>query len=201
MRFALILMLGLSAAFLATPNAVSQAENLEQTGKSPVEAKFIPNGQIAMDLCPSSVHLVGREDELLRVSYNSELRKDDDVRVRIQVNGEKAGIRVTGCPHNNFELTVEVPKSSNLYARMFAGQLQVSGINGDKDVELHAGQLTMELGKPEDYSHVDASVVSGQIEAAAFNVSKGGLFRSFDRSGPGKYHVHAHVGAGQVELR
>ncbi len=201
MRFALILMLGLSTTFLAMPNAVSQAENLEQTGKSPVEAKFIPNGQIGMDLCPSSVHLVGREDELLRVSYNSELRKNDDVRIRIQVNGEKAGIRVTGCPHNNFELTVEVPKSSNLYARMFAGQMEIAGINGDKDVELHAGQLTMELGKPEDYSHVDASVLSGQIEAAAFNVSKGGLFRSFDRSGPGKYHVHAHVGAGQVELR
>ena len=138
---------------------------------------------------------------MLRVSYSPELRKNDDVRIRIQVDGEKAGIRVTGCPHNNFELTVEVPKSSNLYARMFAGQLQVSGINGDKDIELHAGQLTMELGKPEDYSHVDASVLSGQIEATAFNVSKGGLFRSFDRSGPGKYRVHAHVGAGQVELR
>lgn len=201
MRFGLFLMLGLSIAFLTTPNAVSQAESLEETGKSPVESKFIPNGQIRMDLCPSSVHLVGRDDEMLRVSYSPELRKNDDVRIRIQVDGEKAGIRVTGCPHNNFDLTVEVPKSSNLYARMFAGQMQVSGINGDKDIELHAGQLTMELGKPEDYSHVDASVLSGQIEATAFNVSKGGLFRSFDVSGPGKYRVHAHVGAGQLELR
>lgn len=201
MRFALFVVMGLSTALLTTPNALTQAENLEETGKSPVETKFIPNGQIRMDLCPSSVHLVGGDDEFVRVSYNSSLRKNDDVRIRIQVDGEKAGIRVTGCPHNNFELTVEVPKSSNLYARMFAGQMQVSGISGDKDVELHAGQLTMELGKPEEYAHVDASVLSGDIEASAFNISKGGLFRSFDRSGPGKYRVHAHIGAGQVEFR
>jgi len=84
---------------------------------------------------------------------------------------------------------------------MFAGEMNVNGISGDKDVELHAGQLTMELGKPEDYAHVDASVLSGDLEASAFDVSKGGLFRSFDRSGPGKYRVHAHVGAGQIELR
>ena len=27
------------------------------------------------------------------------------------------------------------------------------------------------------------------------------LFRSFDQRGPGKYRLHAHVGAGQVDLR
>jgi hypothetical protein len=201
MRLAPFFVMGLSTVLLSTPNALTQVANLQETGTSPVETKFIPNGQIRMALCPSSVHLIGRDDELLRVSYDAGLRKNDDVRIRIQVDGEKAGIRVTGCPHNNFELTVEVPKSSNLYARMFAGEMQVSGINGDQDVELHAGQLTLELGKPEEYSHVDASVLSGDIEAAAFNISKGGLFRSFDRSGPGKYRVHAHVGAGQLELR
>ena len=61
---------------------------------------------------------------------------------------EQAGIRVSGCPRNNFEITVEMPKSSNLYVRMFAGELIVKGIAGDKDVELHAGHLTMEVGKP-----------------------------------------------------
>ena len=39
MRFGLFLMLGLSIAFLTTPNAVSQAESLEETGKSPVESQ------------------------------------------------------------------------------------------------------------------------------------------------------------------
>jgi len=48
---------------------------------------------------------------------------------------------------------------------------------------------------------VDASVNSGELNAAAFNVEKGGLFRSFSQSGPGKYRMHAHVGAGELDLR
>jgi hypothetical protein len=174
MRLALLLVLGFGAAFLLVQNAVAQTENIEVRGKNPVEA---------------------------RVSYQTHSGRDEDVHVRVQVSGEEAGIRVTGCPHNNFQLTIEVPRSSNLYVRMFAGEMNVNGITGDKDVELHAGELNMELGKPEDYAHVDASVLTGDLEASAFDVSKGGLFRSFDRSGPGKYRVHAHVGAGQIELR
>jgi hypothetical protein len=98
-------------------------------------------------------------------------------------------------------MTVEVPKTSNLYVRMFAGQMNLSDITGDKDVELHAGQLNMDIGKPEDYFRVEASVLTGAVEASAFNVSKGGLFRSFEHGGPGKYRLHAHVGAGEIDLR
>lgn len=201
MRLALLLVLGIETALLLVGSGVAQTENIEVRGKSPVEARFLPEGHIRMSLCPGAVHLVGRDDSLLRVSYETHSGGDEDVHIRVQVSGEEAGIKVTGCPHNNFQLTVEVPKSSNLYVRMFAGEMNVNGISGDKDVELHAGQLNMELGKPEDYAHVDASVLSGDLEASAFDVSKGGLFRSFDRSGPGKYRVHAHVGAGQIELR
>jgi hypothetical protein len=84
---------------------------------------------------------------------------------------------------------------------MFAGQMDVFDVEGDKDTELSFGQLNIDVGKPEQYGRVDASVNSGQLQADAFDVSKGGLFRSFDRTGPGKYRLHAHVGAGQVVLR
>jgi hypothetical protein len=98
-------------------------------------------------------------------------------------------------------MTIEVPKSSDLYVRMVAGDLNVRGVTGDKNVEVHFGQLTMEIGAPSEIARVEASVNSGDLEAPSFNVSKGGLFRSFERSGPGKYHVYAHVGAGQLDLR
>jgi hypothetical protein len=201
MRFVLLLALGFGTVLLFPRNAAAQMENIDEIGKTPVEAKFLSDGRIRLSLCPGAVHLIGRDDSVLRISYHSHSGGDEDVRVRIQVSGEQAGIRVSGCPRNNFELKVEMPKSSNLYVRMFAGELIVNGVTGDKDVELHAGHLTMELGKPEDYARVDASVLTGDLEASAFDVSKGGLFRSFDRSGPGKYRVHAHVGAGQIELR
>jgi len=77
----------------------------------------------------------------------------------------------------------------------------VRDIVGDKDVELHFGQVSMDVGKAEEYRRVSASVNSGEINAPAFNVSKGGLFRSFNQSGSGKYLLHAHVGAGELDLR
>jgi len=200
MRLAALALLGFSAALLTSASALAQETLVEERGKTPVEAKFIQNGRIRLNLCPGEVRLMGKDDARLRVSYYGR-SSADRVKVQIRTNGDHAEIWVRGCPHNNFELTVEVPKTSNVHARMFAGQMDVYGITGDKDVELHAGQLTMEIGKPEDYAHVDASVLSGDLEASAFDVSKGGLFRSFDKSGPGKHRLHAHVGAGEIDLR
>jgi hypothetical protein len=177
---------------------VAQDARIEEVGKSPVEAKFAAGGKVRMDLCPGGIDLVGKDEGRVRVSYHPER---DDVKVRLDVAGNHADLKVTGCPHNNFRMTIEVPKSSDLYVRMMAGELQVREITGDKDVVLHFGQLTMDVGTPADVAYVDASVNSGDLEASAFAVSKGGLFRSFERSGTGKYRVHAHVGAGQLELR
>ena len=193
MKAILFAMLCLTPALL-----FAQDTRIDEAGKSPVEAKFASNGQVRMRLCPSGVSLIGRDDGVLRVSYHP---TNENVRVRLQTSGSAAELRVTGCPHNNFQLTVEVPKSSGIHVRMFAGQLDVWGVTGDKDVELSAGQLTMDIGEPDDYSRVDASVSTGELDAAAFNVNKGGLFRSFDHTGPGKYRLHAHVGAGQLDLR
>ena len=201
MRLALVMLLGFCTAHVCVPGALAQSADIEEAGKSPLEAKFVSNGQIRMSLCPGAIKLTGRDDNLLRLSYTTRTGQEQEVRVRIQVNGDQAAIRVRGCPHNNFELRIEVPKASNLYARMFAGEMNIDGIHGDKDVEIHAGQLTMEIGRPEENGHVDASVYTGDLEASAFDVSKGGLFRSFDHRGPGRFRVHAHVGTGQLELR
>jgi len=183
----------LSAAFLS-----AQEAKIDEVGKSPMEAKFVAGGRIRMDFCPSGIVILGTDKPAIRVSYDPER---DDVRVRLQVSGDRADLRVTGCPHNNFRVRVEIPKSTALYARMMAGQIDVEDVTGDKDVEVSFGQLNIDVGKSEQYARVDASVNSGQIDALAFGVNKGGLFRSFDQRGPGKYRLHAHVGAGQVDLR
>ena len=81
-----------------------------------------------------------------------------------------------------------------------AGDLTVDGIEGNKDIESHAGDLTIDVGRAEDYSHVDAALWAGDLEAPPFNVSKGGLFRSFDWKGGGAYTLHAHLKAGDLRL-
>ena len=183
---------------LAATAAAAQDARLEEVGKSPVEAKFAAGGSIRMELCPSGIEIVGTDAPAVRVSYHPER---EDVRVRLEISGDRADLRLTGCPHNNFQARIEIPKTSALHVRMMAGQLDVREVTGDKDVELSFGQLNIDVGKAEEYARVDASVNSGQIDALAFGVNKGGLFRSFDQHGPGKYKLHAHVGAGQVDLR
>ena len=194
MRTAFVLVLILSASFLAAQDA-----NVEDIGKSPTEAKFVSGGKVRMDLCSSGIAVVGEDAEVLRVEYDSV--RGSDVKVRIEVSGDRADLRVTNCPRNNFQVRIDIPKSSALYVRMLAGELDVRDVTGDKDLALSFGQLNVDVGKAEQYGHVDASVNSGEINASAFNVEKGGLFRSFSQSGPGKYRVHAHVGAGELDLR
>jgi hypothetical protein len=43
-------------------------------------------------------------------------------------------------------------------------------------------------------------VSSGEIDAKPFGESHGGLFRSLEKSGNGKYKLRASVGAGRLTL-
>jgi hypothetical protein len=191
MRTALFLLVCLGAAL-----AAAQDVKLDRTGDTPVEAKFAAPGRIRMEICSGGIEVIGTDEPLLRVSPER-----GDARVRIEASGDHADVRVTECPSNNFRARIELPKSTALRVRMFAGQLVIQDVAGDKDVEISFGQLTIDAGKSEDYARVDASVNSGAIDAEPFSVHKGGLFRSFEQSGPGKFRLHAHVGAGQIELR
>ena len=188
----------LALASFSTTVLVAQDNRIEEIGKSPVVAKVAPGAKVRMDLCSSAIELVGRDENALRVSYDPDR---GNVNVRIQSAGDYTDLRVKDCPRNNFTVRIELPRSSSLYVRMFAGDLDIKDITGDKDVELHFGQLSMDVGKAEDYRRVSASVDSGELDAPAFNVSKGGLFRSFSQTGSGKYLLHARVGAGQLDLR
>lgn len=196
MRTVPLAVLGMFAAV-----AFAQDATVEETGKSPVEVKFSAGGQLHMELCSSGIELRGVDENVVRVSYSPQGERTDDVRIRLRIEGNRGRVRVTGCPHNNFQIKIEVPKKSDLSIRMFAGELVVKGVTGNKDVRLSAGQLTMDVGEAADYSHVYASVSSGELDARPFDVEKGGLFRSFERSGSGKYRLHAHVGAGELDLR
>jgi hypothetical protein len=196
MRTTLLAVLCFAAALAAAQDAKQQDVQIDRTGDSPVEARFAQASRIRMEICPGGVEIVGTNAPVLRVTP-----QHGEARVRLDVVNDHAEVQITRCPHNNFRARIEVPKSLALHIRMFAGQLDVKEITGDKNIELSFGQLNIDAGKSEDYASVDASVNSGGIDADPFNVHKGGLFRSFEQSGPGKYRLHAHVGAGQIELR
>ena len=118
-------------------------------------------------------------------------------------DAEKSGrLRIHGGPDGDVRLRIEVPRELHLTVRCTAGDLDVVGIRGNKDISLRAGDLTIDVGDPSDYAFTHASVTAGDVNASAFGVHKGGLFRSFKReNAAGKYRLRASLWAGDIKLR
>jgi hypothetical protein len=168
----------------------------------PFAVDFPSGKHLRLDLRSGECRIVGRNDN--KVAVRIEGRNADraqDLTVRFKRFANNGDLSVYGGPKKDLAIIVEVPKTSGLFVRMPFGELSLEGISGDKDVALHAGDLTISVGDAADYAHVDASVFSGNINAAPFGESHGGLFRSFEKTGVGKFKLHAHLGAGDLTLR
>lgn len=193
-----------SLAVFSAPLAVAQSKRIEVTNlpDHPFQVEYPSGSQLSLHLRSGDVRVVGGTENKVSVRVDAkDLEKAREVRVTFDRSEHSAELHVSGGPRNDIQITVEVPKDTGLYVRMPAGQLEISEVTGDKDVQLHAGELIVHVGSPTDYSHVDASVTTGGLEAPPFHEDHGGLFRSFHKDGNGKYKLHAHVGAGDLTLR
>lgn len=193
-----------SLAVFSAPLAFAQAKRVQATNlpDHPFEVDYPTGSQLSLHLRSGDVRVLGKDDSKISVRVQGrDLERAREVRVVFERYDNAGELRVSGGPRSDLQITVEVPKDTGLFVRMPAGQLEISNVAGDKDVQLHAGELILHVGNPADYSHVDASVTTGGLEAPPFNEDHGGLFRSFHKSGNGKYKLHAHVGAGDLTLR
>lgn len=168
----------------------------------PFSTDFKSGGKLRMYLRSGDFRVVGGADNKITVHVMGEnAYRASDLRVRLEGSNDAADLTISGGPKNGLEVTIEVPRKTALFVRMPAGNLELRQVIGDKDAELHAGELMIDVGEPSDYSRVDASVYSGGLEARPFGEFHGGLFRSFHKEGNGRYHLHAHVGAGDLTLQ
>jgi hypothetical protein len=185
-----------ASVFIVVPTVQSRDARPATT----LEHPFAAGGQIRMDLSAGEYELSGTSESRIRI--DSSVRDENrlrDIRNHIDVRGKTARVTTEG-PSNNFHVAIYVPGRTDLVIRLTAGELAIKGIEGNKDVELHAGELDIDVDRPEDYHHVDAAVWAGEIDAAPYRIAKGGLFRSFDWKGSGPYRLHAHLKAGEVRL-
>jgi hypothetical protein len=189
----------LAALFLFIPLTLNaQSNSYEKT----VQQAFASGGMIRLHLEAGGYTIKASSSDNIVVTYPPNPHGESStVKVEIKATAARADIYVRNTPHNNFNATIEVPRHSNLWARLSAGELTVEDLEGDKDIELWAGQINIDIPHPDAYGHRDVSVLAGSVEASAFNVSKGGLFRSFRQEGSGKYRLHAHVTTGEVDFR
>ena len=194
----------ISLTVLFAPLAAAQTSRIEATNlpDHPFQVDYPSGSKLNVYLRSGDIRVVGKDDNKISVRVDAhDMDKAREVKVRFQKLGSSADLTISGGPRNNIQITVEVPKATGLYVRMPAGQLEIQGVTGDKDAQLHFGELIVHVGDPADYSHVDASVNTGGLEAPPFGEDHGGLFRSFAKRGNGKYRLHAHVGAGDLTLR
>ncbi len=123
------------------------------------------------------------------------------VQVDVTVRGGQASVVTKGSDNHNLRVTIELPERTAITVRLSAGDLTIRGVRGNKDIHSWAGDVDIEVGNPDDYRSVEASVTAGDLDASAFQVSKGGLFRSFSWHGPGHDDLVVRLTAGDLRLR
>jgi hypothetical protein len=184
-------------AFVAAPCALEPRS--EHTDS--VERTFASGGTVRLDLSAGEYRLTGAAANRIRVVWTAADEDDlSDVKVRLDVDANDAAVRVSGS-RSRFHAEVELPVRTDLRVRMTAGDLTISGIEGNKDVSLRAGDLVIDVGDPAQYRHVNASLWAGDLSARPFGFSTGGLFRSFKAEGAGPFELRARLWAGDLQLR
>jgi hypothetical protein len=158
---------------------------------------------IELDLRAGNIEVFGTPELELRVACHlDDPSTARDIRIDFAPNAKGGRLRITGGPNNGVRLRIYVPQRSDLDLDCSAGNVDIKGVEGNKDLGLRAGNLTVNDDKPRDYYQVEASVTAGNVNAPRFGGEKSGLFRSFKANNSGgKYQLKAHVTAGNIEIK
>lgn len=164
-----------------------------------VDARRLPAGDsIEVRIASGGVKIVGKPGNDVRVSISGvgpELAAT--AKVHIDRDRRPILVEISDLPRGS-EATVEVPESASVAVSMLAGDLNISGIRGDTHALLRAGSMTIHLGSLADVGTADGFVLAGDLEASAFQVEKGGIWRMFRWRGSGRTTIDAHVTSGEL---
>jgi hypothetical protein len=195
-RFLAIYLLFASVALCQTAQKITTLQHGD------FEAVLASGANLRLHLHDGDFRVVGSDSEKISVHVegkNMELARN--IKIQLKRTDGAVELKLSHVPKNELQVTIAIPRSTNLYARMRGGDLSVQGVTGDKDLELTGGDLTIQVGSPEDYSHVDLSVRFGDVSGTQFGDPKGWIGNSVRKDGNGKYRLHAHVMAGDLVLK
>lgn len=175
---------------------------VREKGKDSFETGFAAGGRLKLEVRSGDVRVSGTSSDKITIHYDGRQAGEiADVEVEFRKTGTGGTLRLSGGPRNDFHIRIEIPRETDLQVRMPFGALEIEDVHGSKNVEVHAGDVAIDMGDPKDYAHIEASVTTGGLDSGPLGISKGGFFRSFKRDGPGKFQLYAHVGSGALDLR
>jgi hypothetical protein len=192
MRTVSVLLVLVAATGIALP-AQTPADD-----PSRIERPFAAGGKVRLDLSAGSYRVEGRTADVIVVQWRTK-RADQKVRAKVDTRATEARISLDG-PQDNFRADIQLPARSDIDLDLSAGELTIREITGSKNVSAWAGEISIEMGDSAGYRSVDAAVRFGELDARPFNVTKGGLFRSFKWQGQGGYNLRARLFAGELRL-
>ena len=186
-------------AFILTAPVVLWGQTARGSCSNPFEVGLEAGRHLTMHLRAGDVEIAGTPKPGLRVTCRGDDAGDAG---NIKISFAASDLRTYGGPDRDIHFRIEVPDKTNLVVRLTAGNMTVTGITGDKDIELRAGNLTIGVTHPEEYRVADGSVLAGNLNATAFGISKDGLFRNFRKENAnGHYRLHVELLAGDLNLK
>jgi len=95
---------------------------------------------------------------------------------------------------------VEVPSPISLEVHMTGGDLIVGGVDGDKNLQLFAGDLKVDVGTLEKVRSAEVSVGVGEVDVPRAGQVRGWLGHTWKYQGNGQYSLYAHTSFGDASL-
>jgi hypothetical protein len=163
-----------------------------------LQTTFAAGGSVHLRLSSGDYTIRAGSSDRIRVAWSSKRRDDIRKVAQIRTSGISATVRTNG-PSNDGHFVIELPSRSDIRINIRAGDVRITGIEGNKDVRMTAGDLDIDIGSG-SYSRIQASTTFGDLEARPLRIAKGGIARSFDWTGPGQYELRAHLFAGDLKL-
>ena len=191
----------LSACGLSSAASTEAREESLTLGEHSLQSELSDITTLRLHIKDGDFRIVGVDSD--EITIRTEGKNADGakhMKVRLQRSGDSLDLTFLNVPKHEVQVTIAIPKDTNLFARMRAGDLSVDGVAGDKDLELLAGDLRLGVPDPAEYGTVDLSVRFGDVSARQFGEPKGLMGNSVKRDGMGKYRLHAHVFAGDLTL-
>ena len=188
--------------FLALAPVCSANSNYSETKTQ--TWTFAPGGHVELRLKGGDVHVVPSADSS-HISIRYKMESDhanfaSKVRAEFDVTSSNADLRFKSPNDGSVDVELEVPAETSVYIRVKAGDLTVSGIEGDQDIQTIAGDIFFELPTGVKFYRVDASTHVGDIDDSPFGKPKGWLGARIHFLGDGKYRLHAHTLAGDIRF-
>ena len=147
------------------------------------------------------VRILKGDTNQIRVRYTSESERSDfadRVTMRFDVRGKDATIDFHMPTHGDIAVEVEVPAQTDLRVNLTVGDVTVRGIEGNKDLQVHVGDIEVERRYAGRYRRLDASTHIGDITTAEYVRVHGWIGNSVKSNGTGAYRVHVRTRIGDI---